>query len=48
MIETVAVDEVKEGAGSTGLGVVAAVDDPVQAAVDDGAGTHRARFDRDV
>ena len=48
MVEAVVVDELEEGAHGTGFRVVAAVDDAVQAAVDDGAGTHGARFDGHV
>lgn len=39
VVEAIVVDELEEGAHGTGFRVVAAVDDAVQAAVDDGAGT---------
>lgn len=44
VIEERTVCQLEQGTDGTGLGVSAAVDDPVQAAVDDGPGTHRAGF----
>ena len=44
VIEERTVGQLEQGTDGAGLGVSAAVDDPVQAAVDDGSGTHRAGF----
>lgn len=42
------VDDLKQGADGAALWIVAAVDDAVEAAVDDGAGAHGAGLDGDV
>src|SRR5437763_10522650 len=47
MIQTLVVTQLKESADSTGLGIVAAVDEFRDECIDDRAGAHGARFERD-